>query len=79
MKFEAIQIGKRLIVEEKTLEKLLTVPGASLESTKGAVEPIAQSQGKLGVIHLKYHLLMAAALTPAQSRWYSELRGYVHQ
>ena len=77
MKFEAIQIGKRLIVEEKTLEKLFTVPGASLESTKGAVEAIAQSQGKLRVIHLKYHLLTAAALTPAQSRKYAELRGYV--
>ena len=79
MKFEAIQIGKRLIVEEKTLEKLFTVPGAALESTKAAVEAIAQTQGKLRVIHLKYHLLMAAALTPAQSRRYSELRGYVQQ
>ena len=33
MKFEAIQIGKRLIVVEKTSEKLFTVPDASLEST----------------------------------------------
>lgn len=79
MKVEAVTLGARLITEEHALETLFTATGATLDATKQAVDTVARTQGELRFVHLKYHLLMAAALTPAQSRRYAELRGYVKQ
>lgn len=79
MKVEAVTLGARLITEEQALESLFTATGATLDATKQAVDAVARTQGELRFVHLKYHLLMAAALTPAQSRRYAELRGYVKQ
>jgi hypothetical protein len=37
---------------------------------------IADTQGKLRAVHLKYHLTTADLLTGAQRQRYAELRGY---
>ena len=79
MKVEAVTLGARSITEEQALESLFTATGATLDATKQAVDAVARTQGELRFVHLKYHLLMAAALTPAESRRYAELRGYVKQ
>ena len=62
-----------------SVQALFTATGATLDATKQAVNAVARTQGELRFVHLKYHLLMAAALTPTQSRRYAELRGYVKQ
>ena len=71
--------GGRVLKSLRWPSRIGSATGATLDATKQAVDAVARTQGELRFVHLKYHLLMAAALTPAQSRRYAELRGYVKQ
>ncbi len=76
MKAETIPIGNRIIKEETELDRLFAerkiTPTRLAEMTKS----IAKAQGALRAAHLRYHLEMAALLTPEQVGRYFELRGY---
>jgi Spy/CpxP family protein refolding chaperone len=76
MKAEAVPLGARLIEQESKLDQDFanrTVTSASLKEDTAA---IAQTQGALRAIHLKYHLSAGEVLTPPQMMKYAELRGY---
>ena len=61
---------------EARLEGIFADRKADLEQTRGLVEQIGTAQARLRFVHLKYHLAMAAAVTPGQIADYSKLRGY---
>jgi len=55
------------------MKSVATVTAATMAAAVGAA---AQTQAKLRVTHLRYHLLTAETLAPDQIRRYGELRGY---
>ena len=76
MHAEAVPLGERHIAEEAALEALFADRRATLDATTTVVAAIGRTQAELRLAHLKYHLLMAEAMTPDQIRWYAALRGY---
>jgi hypothetical protein len=76
MKAEAVPLGERLIVQEASLDALFAGHAATVESVSIATSAIADTQAKLRVAHLKYHLSTMEVLQPAQVQRYAELRGY---
>jgi hypothetical protein len=76
MKAEAIAVGQTLIDQETVLDRLFAHKQATPASLAQATGEIAQTQGRLREVHLKYHLKMAELLSPAQMQKYAELRGY---
>jgi hypothetical protein len=76
MKAETIPIGERIIADETVLDHLFSerrITRASLDATTAR---IGAAQGELRAAHLRYHLAMAALLSPSQVARYRELRGY---
>ena len=76
MTAEAMPIGARLIAHEKALDRLFVERTATEVAVRTAIDDIARAQAELRFTHVKFHLAMAAALTPQQSARYAELRGY---
>lgn len=76
MKAEAIAIGQTLIEQEAALDRLFAEKKITSASLANATAEIANTQGRLREVHLKYHLMMVELLSTAQTRKYAELRGY---
>ncbi len=76
MKAETIPIGKRIIEEKASLDRLFADGTISPAALADAGLRIGLAQGELRVAHLRYHLEMAAILSPGQIGRYAELRGY---
>jgi hypothetical protein len=76
MKQETIGIGNRLIEQEDNLNRQFAERRITEASLAAATATIGQTQAALRAAHLRYHLLAAEAMTPAQMQRYAELRGY---
>ena len=76
MKAEAIVLGEKLVAGEQVLDGEFV--GQSMTSARLALltGEIAQLQGELRAVHLKYHLVTRDLLSFEQRRRYAELRGY---
>jgi len=76
MKQEAVPTGVRLLAQEAKLDNQFAGRTVNEESLKQSVSEIAQTQGQLRAIHLKYHLSARSVLSEEQLGKYAELRGY---
>jgi hypothetical protein len=76
MKAETIPIGERIIADETALDRLFNERRVTRASLDAATARIGAAQGELRAAHLRYHLAMAALLSPPQLARYRELRGY---
>jgi hypothetical protein len=76
MKTEAVNVGEQLIAREATLDRLFADRKVTQASLAAATAKIGQTQAQLRAMHLRYHLLTVAVLTPHQVDQYSLLRGY---
>jgi len=76
MKAEAVELGERLIEEERRLDRLFADRSVTPESLEAATAAIGRTQAQLRAAHLRHHLLTDEVLTPEQARRYAELRGY---
>lgn len=76
MKAETIPIGERIIAEETALDRLFGEGHVTRTSLDATTARIGAAQGELRAAHLRYHLAMAALLSPSQVAHYRELRGY---
>lgn len=76
MKAETIPIGKRIIEEESTFDRLFAERRVTRESIDAETARIGAAQGELRAAHLRYHFAMVEVLSPAQIARYAELRGY---
>ena len=76
MKAEAIPAGELLIKREAALDRAFADKTISTEALAALTAQIAEAQGQLRQIHLKYHLTTAELLTPHQRHRYAQLRGY---
>ncbi len=76
MKAEAVPIGEQLIAQETRLDRQFADKTITPASLAASLQEIGRTQAALRTAHLKYHLLAADLLTPAQVRRYAELRGY---
>jgi hypothetical protein len=76
MKAETIPLGRQLIAEETALDRLFAERRVTRASLDAAMARIGTAQRDLRAAHLRYHLVMAEMLPPAQTARYAELRGY---
>jgi Spy/CpxP family protein refolding chaperone len=76
MQGESIQIGKRLIEQERALDQSFLQKNINATSLEQMTKSIGQTNAELRHAHLKYHLLTKNILTPDQIKLYIELRGY---
>jgi hypothetical protein len=76
MKAEAIAAGEAVIESERLLDQRFAERAMTPEVLIALTAQIADTQGKLRAVHLKYHLTTADLLTGAQRQRYAELRGY---
>jgi len=76
MKAETIPIGERIIADETALDRLFSERRVTTASLDATTARIGAAQGELRAAHLRYHLAMAALLSPLQVAHYRELRGY---
>jgi Spy/CpxP family protein refolding chaperone len=76
MKAEAVPLGERVIAQEAALDRAFAQRTITAERLAAATAEIGATQGALRAAHLKYHLLVAEVLTPAQMQHYAALRGY---
>ncbi len=79
MRAEAIPLGERLIEQEAELDRMFATRTIRPATLGGATAAIAETEGALRAVHLRYHLSMVELLTPEQVRRYGELRGYLGQ
>jgi Spy/CpxP family protein refolding chaperone len=76
MQGRAIPLGKELVEEERTLDRLFASRSVTSESLVDAMARIGRLQGQVRQVHLDAHIEQAALLTPAQVEKYNRLRGY---
>ena len=76
MKSEAIPLGQRIVGMEAALDRLFAMASADETKLTSILESIAKAQGKLRLVHLRYHLVTRAMLSPWQIATYQRLRGY---
>lgn len=76
MKSEAIRTGEILIARELELDGLFADRVITPEALNIMTGRIAETQGHLRAIHLKYHLTSAELLSDQQRQRYAQLRGY---
>jgi Spy/CpxP family protein refolding chaperone len=76
MKAETVELGAKLIEQERGLNDDFANHTVTLASLETATAKIGATQAALRAAHLKYHLATAAILTPEQVAKYNELRGY---
>jgi len=76
MKAETIPIGARILADETTLDRLFSERRVTTASLDATTARLGAAEGELRAAHLRYHLRMAALLSPSQVARYRELRGY---
>lgn len=76
MRFEAIELGTKIIEIEQGLDDSFADKSMTLEVLEREVSESAELYGQLRFLHLKYHLFMVDILTSEQVEQYNELRGY---
>lgn len=76
MKAKAISLGKKIIEEERSLDRLFAEQRITREQLEAVTNRVASLQGQLRAIHLLAHLSMKEILTQEQIGKYDELRGY---
>jgi hypothetical protein len=76
MKAEAMAAGEAVIESERLLDQKFADKVMTADELARLTAQIAEAQGKLRAVHLKYHLTTADLLTGAQRQRYAELRGY---
>ena len=76
MKAEAIEVGEKLIANERDLDRRFAEGGLTPEVLATLTSRIGETQGQLRAVHLKYHLTSAELLSSEQRQRYAELRGY---
>jgi Spy/CpxP family protein refolding chaperone len=76
MEANARSLGKALLEQETTLDRLFASRRITREQLAAALEQIGRLQGQLRKVHLEAHLEQTALLTPEQIERYDELRGY---
>jgi hypothetical protein len=76
MQREAIAAGEAVIAAEAALDAIFTNGSATAEAIDTATAQAGRAHGALRAVHLRYHLVTTAVLTPAQHARYAELRGY---
>jgi len=76
MRQDAIQLGKRLVEEERRLDHLFATQTITEEMLQEVTRKIAHYQGELRQVHLRAHLAQRRLLTAQQLQHYDALRGY---
>ena len=76
MRSEAVPLGEALIGKEAALDALFRDGRANEAALYALTAEAAAIEAKLRAAHLKYHLQMAALLSPHQRAIYGRLRGY---
>ncbi|MEO8651717.1 MAG: Spy/CpxP family protein refolding chaperone [Hyphomicrobiaceae bacterium] len=76
MKAEAIDVGEKLIADERALDRRFAERGMTPEALAALSSKIGETQGQLRAVHLKYHLTSAQLLSTEQRQRYAQLRGY---
>jgi hypothetical protein len=76
MRAETIPVGERLVAQEMALDRKFADRSVTPEALAAATAEIGATQATLRNAHLKYHLMTADILRPAQISRYAELRGY---
>jgi len=78
MTAETVELGMRLIEQEKTLDQLFSQRRITVDGLSQATAEIGATQAKLRNAHLKYHLSTVDVLKPEQVKMYNMLRGYAY-
>jgi Spy/CpxP family protein refolding chaperone len=76
MRTEAIDVGNDIIAREAAIDVLFKQGRPRPDQVEQATVEIAQAEGRLRAIHLRYHLQMMDVLDPQQIAQYAVLRGY---
>ena len=76
MKKNAVDLGRRLIDEERKLDKLFASRSVSPGTLNAALERIGKLQAQIRQAHLQAHLTQTEILSEIQTAKYVELRGY---
>jgi hypothetical protein len=76
MKAETVPLGQKLIAQEADLDRQFANKAITEPVLAASIQTIAGTQAALRTAHLKYHLATLDILTPAQTKQYTELRGY---
>ncbi|GAB3219979.1 Spy/CpxP family protein refolding chaperone [Spirosoma arcticum] len=74
----AVGLGKQIVEQETSLDKLFALGKATPEAVQTAVDSLAILQGRLRLTHLDAHLKAKQILTTQQVNQYSQLRGYTN-
>jgi Spy/CpxP family protein refolding chaperone len=76
MQTKAVALGRRLVDEERTLDRLFASTSITRDSLQESVARIGEVQADVRAAHLEAHLEQAKILTPEQHARYLRLRGY---
>jgi Spy/CpxP family protein refolding chaperone len=76
MQGRAIPLGRELVEEERTLDRLFASHSATAEALNSSLARIGKLQAQVRQVHLDTHLVQTALLTPEQINRYNHLRGY---
>lgn len=76
MKKNAVDLGRRLIDEERKLDKLFASRSVSPGTLNASLERIGKLQAQIRQAHLQAHLTQTEILSETQTAKYVELRGY---
>jgi Spy/CpxP family protein refolding chaperone len=78
MQDEAVSFGRKLIDEERKLDRQFAAGSITPETLQVLLEQIGALQGKVRAVHLQAHLAQLKILTPEQRARYAGLRGYAN-
>jgi Spy/CpxP family protein refolding chaperone len=73
---EAVRLGKLLLAQEASLDRLFAEAVIDEPQLEKLVGEIAVLRGQVRAAHLRAHLEMRRVMTPHQIHRYQELRGY---
>jgi Spy/CpxP family protein refolding chaperone len=76
MQARAIDLGKELVEEERSLDRLFASHSVTPEALGNSLARIGKLQGQVRQTHLDAHLKLTALLSPEQIKQYNRLRGY---
>ena len=76
MQTKAIALGRRLVDEERKLDRLFASAAVTQAALQDTVARIGALQADVRAAHLEAHLEQATILTPEQRNRYIHLRGY---